>query len=128
MSALINDFDLLNGTTITNVADTARDLLSSYNWPNNYDEFLEVFLNSLTISKKPIVSSEIIENNLNQARKQDEYQSNYIQSHVKEDKSLNKKIMNYINEVLAENNGNKSKTARDLKISRATLWRYLNKK
>ncbi len=129
----------------------AMDLLENYSWPQNYSQFKNVLLQLATLTGTPYIAadktSSILEqedvmyprHNLpisQQARpgillhtpaSGDTISFSSEAGIVQETPTLIKMNMQVILHILALNNGNQSKTAKMLGISRTTLWRYLKK-
>lgn len=126
--SILNDFSLKTGKTFSGVSDTALDQLSSYPWPQNYREFINVLTTALATSSGPILRGKDIADILRQfatAEKSKPQILNKKKATNYTKLNLHDIIVQEIKQVLKENRGNKTKTAKQLDISRATLWRYL---
>ncbi|MBA1393072.1 hypothetical protein EQ500_04190 [Lactobacillus sp. XV13L] len=127
--SILNDFSLKTGKTFSGVSDTALDLLSSYAWPHNYREFIQVLTTALATATGPILKGKDIEEILDQfsIAEKSRPEQTVDSTHNLETKgqTLHDAIVQIIKDKLKENHGNKTKTALELNISRATLWRYL---
>lgn len=127
--SFFNHFSLITGKTFTGISDTALDKLTSYSWPNNYKEFIQVLLTSLQTSSGPILKGKEVEDTLQHfsliEKTKPTLHTEIITNKDTKDKTLHDIIVENIRRKLIENNGNKTKTAQQLDISRATLWRYL---
>lgn len=112
------------GKQICGFDPQAINFLRQYDWPDNYTQFKRI-LQELAIS----TDSTYI-------------QANAVAEILARERSINRPIATLptlkqgtldeiiqaaIHTTLAENNGNQSITAKQLNISRTTLWRYLNK-
>lgn len=107
------------GTTITGIETNAKTTLLSYNWPGNIRELRNVIEHAVTFSefgklKLADLPEYIIEN------------SN-ITSEMAMDNLLKKAEQEAIEQALLEANGNKTKAAKILGISRSVLYAKLNK-
>lgn len=127
--SIFNRFNLIAGKTFTGISDTALDRLTSYSWSNNYQEFIQVLLTLMKTSPGPILKGTEVEDTLQHfalIEKAKPTLTTEIVTHKDiKNKTLHDIIVDNVKSVLAENNDNKTKTAQQLNISRATLWRYL---
>lgn len=128
--AIFNHFSLKTGKTFTGISDPALDRLSSFPWTQNYQEFINVLTTALETATGPILTTKDIEDTLQHFTMVKKAQpTNEIsplnESTIHKGNTLHELIVEDIKRVLAENDGNKTKTAQQLDISRATLWRYL---
>jgi len=116
---------------LTGFTQKALDILLHYNWPGNIRELKNVIRSAVILAQNEYISKEDlifipIEDNVQS--------SEYLQVVDKEqsnqsDTPLSKKVKNYevdvIKHALEKTNGNKTKTAEMLGISRATLYRKM---
>ena len=126
--SILNSFSLKTGKTFSGVSDTALDQLSSYSWPHNYREFIKVLTTALAISDGPILKGKDIANVLRQFAIVEKSKPSSFDKKNKSNPmnlTLHDIIVRETKQALKENGGNKTKTAKQLDISRATLWRYL---
>lgn len=122
----INQMNALLGKQIIGFDPEAFQLIRSYHWPDNLDQFRRV-LKELAILT---TSSYISEYNVKMVLKQEEATENALripkyQVPLDLTKPLHDITYDIIQLVMAEENMNKEKTARRLGISRSTLWRFL---
>lgn len=124
----INWLNVTKGKSIQGFSDEALAALAGYSWPENYVQLQRVLnscysiSNDVCINKNDVEQSLLAESNL--------YSISLSNSTIKNmgvdlSKPLNDIIQVVVKQVLKKNNGNKTKTAESLKISRATLWRLL---
>lgn len=110
----------------------ALDLLYNFEWTNNFDQLIQI-IKQLVISSEShyinrrevlqLIHTEKMINNINSTNVRSTKNENFQKS-----LSLNDYIKMILYNTLEQNNGNQTKTAKQLKISRTTLWRYLNNK
>lgn len=127
----------------------ALDFLESYYWPLNYSQFKNVLFQLATITNTPYIVANKTASILEQERAlhtlhslssmsihsrqspellhTPELLSDSLSELTAEAATLTKLNAQIIRNTLALNNGNQSKTAKMLGISRTTLWRYLKK-
>lgn len=127
-SSFITHYTLRTGKTITGLDDMALDRINSYPWPGNYKEFADVIDTLLRITKGPLIKEKELETILTQSNyayltQPEENKSSINVAH--KGNTLHDMIAEDIQMVLNKNNGNKSKTAKELEVSRSTIWRYL---
>lgn len=129
VTTFINRYTMSTGKTITGIDEMALDRISSYDWPGNYKEFYDVINTILKITTGPLIKERELETVLTQSSQAyqtlPETKEKTSSGIVHQGKSLHDMIAEDIKWVLNKNNGNKSKTADELEISRSTIWRYL---
>ena len=106
----------------------AMDLLQNYFWPYNYRQLKRVVRELSLMTTTPYIKSEEVIKVLGKERREKKPSRQAIGvelkdgNHLKTLEQLTKEIISY---ALQENGGNQSATAKQLGISRSTLWRYL---
>lgn len=93
------------------ISETALKILSDYDWPGNVRELRNIVEYAVVFTEDNIINTDSLPPRLMEL-KQAETKGN-----------LKNYELSIINKTLAENNGNMSKTARDLGIDRSTLYR-----
>jgi transcriptional regulator with PAS, ATPase and Fis domain len=107
----------------------AMELLQQYHWPRNYTQFKRLLNELAVLTTTPYITSFSVSNLL------DKEGRTIGNSYTKVDngtvldlnRPLDQITEDIINKVLSEKNGNQAATAKQLGISRTTLWRYLNR-
>lgn len=117
------------GKQIVGLEPGAIETLIHFNWPQNYRQFQHVMTEATIQTSTPYIRNETITNILDREQATDIYGTVFS---VDDNQPLPKMTLEDINKnviarVLKDNKGNQSKTARQLGISRTTLWRYLEK-
>ncbi|QLL75015.1 PrpR N-terminal domain-containing protein [Lactobacillus crispatus] len=129
VSSFINQYTLKTGRTITGMDDMVLDRINNYAWPGNYKEFFEIINTLLRITEGPLIKEKELETVLNQSNHayltSPEKNKTSSLNVIHKGSSLHDMIAEDIQMVLNKNNGNKTKTAEELEISRSTIWRYL---
>jgi transcriptional regulator with PAS, ATPase and Fis domain len=110
------------GKTIRGISENARDLLLNYSWPGNVRELKNVLERAMILSVTDVISSETLPIEL----RENQGSSGPSPLHPDET-SLESVEKKHISKVLSMVNGNKSKAARSLGISRSTLREKLKK-
>lgn len=109
----------------------AMERLESYDWPLNYSQFKRVLMEAATMTDSSYVRTDTVAEILTHEQSAGLYQLMFGASEAQRARSnLPEMTLQEMNEaiihrVLEENGGNQSKTARQLGISRTTLWRYI---
>ena len=107
----------------------ALNMLENFSWPSNYTQFRRVLMEAALESAGSYIRSDtvakLIESEMNLSSAENLFNS--ITGHALPQMSLNDMIASITKRTLMENEGNQSKTARQLGISRTTLWRYINR-
>ncbi len=116
----LNKNHMGNRKQITNVSSKAMEKLVNYSWPGNVRELENVIERAVVISKTPELSCDDLPESVKN--------SSITTSKEKEGTvSLSDKEKSHILEILEANDWNISKTSRDLKIDRTTLYNKMKK-
>ncbi|EKS22611.1 hypothetical protein HMPREF9318_00809 [Streptococcus urinalis FB127-CNA-2] len=131
ITILINRLNLELNTSIIGFDPKAFSLMNNFKWFQNFNQ-LEKDVKKLIIESPGYYISEyLVTKILNeeiikyQLHINSEASENTIKNYNSK-KTLFDYNQDIIKTVLAENDGNQTKTAKQLGISRTTLWRYLN--
>ncbi|MBQ7487518.1 MAG: PrpR N-terminal domain-containing protein [Clostridia bacterium] len=110
--------------------DSSR-LLQSYDWPGNYIQFKHVLTELATITESSYIRSSDTAELLGRERQMHSktaYTTIFGENCISTTgKTLEEITRDAVLSVLDACGGNQSKAARQLEISRSTLWRYLNR-
>ena len=114
---------------ITGLGVQAAAQLQSYDWPHNYTQLQRVLQELALTAEGPVISGQEAEEALWRERAMASVTGRVQGTGEPLDLSQTLERINreIIRRVLAEENGNQSRTALRLGISRTTLWRLLNK-
>ena len=101
-------------------------LLEDYEWPNNYDQFKRILNELMLETDTPFIQTESIRAMLKRELRMygSPTDNNFS---VMKNMTLEEINLNILKQVLVQENGNQSVTARRLGLSRTTLWRMLQK-
>lgn len=110
------------GKNIKGILPEARDLLSNYSWPGNIRELKNIIERAMILSTREKISPETLPIEL----REDQSPSRSLPVNLNES-SLEAMERRHIFDVLSMVNGNKSKAARSLGISRSTLREKIKK-
>ena len=103
-------------------------ILQEYDWPSNYGQFERVLIGAATVTAMPYVSADTIAELIANEKATNVYQMLTEPAAVSGEVpklTLSEMINGIVKRALDENKGNQSKTAKQLGISRTTLWRYI---
>lgn len=125
----ISNLNLSMAKSILGFDPDALDLLKSYDWPGNYNQFKRIINELIMNTDTPYIKASTVNKILKRETKapSSDTSSNLFALSIK-DKTLEEINLNIIHQVLLEENGNHSAAAKRLGISRTTLWRMLQKK
>jgi len=112
------------GKDILRFDRNAMIILTEYSWPNNYVQFERILSQLIITSKDHIIRESDVRSVLN-LEKTDEHSTAPSSFGISLKGSLADIEKEIIAQVLKDNNGNQSMTAKQLGISRTTLWRIL---
>lgn len=115
------------GKQISGFEPKAIQMLREYEWPNNYTQFKHVLQSLATLTSSAYIRSSVVAELLARERAQRRPQVSAVTA-VSGDRTLEEIIEEVVEQTVAANNGNRAAAARQLGISRTTLWRYLNRK
>ncbi len=113
-----------NGTDVISMENEGIRLLEDYGWPGNNDQLARVLKKLTTRSSSPIIKEESVARALSEEKEMmDAFQASPKLS--ADGKTLREMEKEIARQVLDEEKGNRTSTARRLGLSRATLWRML---
>jgi len=104
----------------------ALELLTTYHWPRNLLQFRRVIRQIITLSQTPYIPKEIVQNVLDG----EPHMNNQVPASVSNalaEQTLAEMNADIIRNVLEKYDGNQTKAAKSLGISRTTLWRMINR-
>lgn len=101
-------------------------MLRQYEWPNNYTQFKHILQTLATQTTSTYIRSSAVAELLAKERSLHRTAAPAAAS-VNTDCTLEEIIGEVVQQAVTANNGNRAAAARQLGISRTTLWRYLGK-
>ncbi len=102
---------------------TAVKLLQSYDWPYNYDQFKRIINELVSAAEKPYIDAASVSKLLHKELPS----RTSLHSSLNLNRTLEEINLEILQIILAKVNGNQSAAAKQLGISRTTLWRMLQK-
>lgn len=124
-SLYLGRMNLELGKQISGFEPRAIDMLRQYDWPNNYTQFKHILETLCTLTTSTYIRHSIVAELLAKERSLRHHAPTMAAS-VDTNRTLDEIITDVIHQTIAANNGNRAATARQLGISRTTLWRYLS--
>ncbi|HHV10542.1 MAG TPA: sigma-54-dependent transcriptional regulator [Clostridiales bacterium] len=130
-SLYLNTLNLDLAKQIIGFAPDAFELLTKYDWPDNYSQFQRVLYELAVITDTPYITKDNVEKVLDKESKiylmeaEKPYPGDC--QDINYEGTLDEISREIIKRILDKCNGNQSLAAKKLGISRTTLWRYLNK-
>mgnify|MGYP005750518651 CR=1 FL=1 len=129
MSIYLGTLNVSLGKQLIGVEPRAMEMMQNYNWPQNYTQFKRLMNELAVLTDTPYITSNSVAALLDRERS---FISAEPERSVSPSLDLNRPLedinRDIIKKALADNQGNQSATAKQLGISRTTLWRYLKQK
>lgn len=113
------------GKQIIGFTPHAIELLMRYSWPNNYTQFKQVLLELATLASSSYIRGSSVAELLDSQRAL--YIAGAPAPETSSTKTLDELTLDAVRSAVAANNGNHSAAARQLGISRSTLWRLVKR-
>lgn len=128
ITLILNKINIESSTQVIGFSPQAMQLLLQFQWTGNFFQ-LERVIKKLVLSANAYYISE---NEVSDALQEERKHLNHLQRgaqanqiNIIEEKTLFDYNQDLVRAVLEHNKGNQTKTAKQLGISRTTLWRYL---
>ena len=126
-SLYLNSLNLELGKQISGFEPRAIEMLRQYAWPNNYTQFKNLLRTLATLTTGPYIRSSLVAEYLAKERTLRTAPAAPAPTSVRTDQTLEETICEVVQQTVAAHGGNRAAAARQLGISRTTLWRYLGK-
>ncbi|HIQ74621.1 MAG TPA: PrpR N-terminal domain-containing protein [Candidatus Cottocaccamicrobium excrementipullorum] len=125
VSLAIMALNMQLATEVVGTEPEALQILQSYSWPQNYDQFFRVMKELVLTAEAPYLKASAVSRIL---LKEEPSPQNSISSNWPDlTKTMEEIQLEILCRVLSEESGNQSAAAKRLGISRSTLWRMLRK-
>lgn len=125
-SLYLGSLNLELGKQISGFEPRAIEMLRQYDWPNNYTQFKHILQTLATLTTSTYIRSSVVAELLAKERSLRRSAAPTAVP-MNTDHTLEEIIIEVVQQTVTSNNGNRAAAARQLDISRTTLWRYLNK-
>lgn len=122
VSLYISALNMRLSTEVIGIEPAAMQMLQTYNWPYNYDQLKRIISELVSAAKTPYIDAESVSKLL---RRELPIQSASLSLDL--NRTLEEINFDIAQQILAEEHGNQSSTAKRLGISRTTLWRMLQR-
>lgn len=126
-SIYLATLNLSLGKQLIGLEPKAMELLQNYEWPQNYAQFKRLMNELAVLTNTPYITSDTVSVLLDKERSLTGSIKTSIAAVLNFNRPLEDINRDIIRQALANNQGNQSVTAKQLGISRTTLWRYLKK-
>lgn len=122
----LNQLNMENDKQVLGFSPDAMEELQRYHWPYNYMQFSRVMNNLFVLSQGPYIGIEEVKEVLHKEVTLTSASANGYMNMLNLSQPLNKINREVALIVLDTQNGNHTKAAKSLGISRTTLWRLIN--
>ncbi len=125
-SLYLDSMKLDMGKQISGFEPRAIEMLRQYEWPNNYTQFKHILQTLATQTTSAYIRSSMVAEFLAKERSLS-YSVDAAAAMISAENTLEEIIGQVVSQAVAAHNGNRAAAARQLGISRTTLWRYLGR-
>lgn len=125
-SLYLSSLNLELGKQISGLEPRAIEMLRQYSWPTNYTQFKNILRTlASTTSGAYVTAAQVAE--LLGGERTLRRPAEPTHAEVRSDRTLDEIVTEVVQQAVAAHNGNRAAAARQLGISRTTLWRYLGR-
>lgn len=125
-SLYLNSLNLELGKQLSGFEPRAIEMLRQYPWPNNYTQFKNVLRALAALSDGPYIRAGTVADMLSKERTLRAVPQP-ASARKPSEQTLEEVIRDVVQQTVAAHGGNRAAAARQLGISRTTLWRYMEK-
>ena len=125
-SLYLNSLNLELGKQLSGFEPRAIEMLRQYPWPNNYTQFKNVLRALAALSDGPYIRAGTVADMLSKERTLRAVPQP-ASARKPSEQTLEEVIRDVVQQAVAAHGGNRAAAARQLGISRTTLWRYMEK-
>ena len=125
-SLYLNSLNLELGKQLSGFEPRAIEMLRQYPWPNNYTQFKNVLRALAALSDGPYIRAGTVADMLSKERTLRAVPQP-ASARKPSEQTLEAVIRDVVQQTVAAHGGNRAAAARQLGISRTTLWRYMEK-
>ena len=126
-SLYLASLNLELGKQLSGFDPQAMEQLCRYSWPNNYTQFKGVLYELAALASSPYIRGSAVADLLARERSLSR-EPESLPGAIPREQTLDEIIRAAIRQAVDDHNGNQTEAARQLGISRTTLWRYLRQK
>lgn len=125
-SIYLSTLNVALGKQLAGFEPKAMEMLIHYEWPQNYTQFKRLTRELAVLTVTPYITSNSVAILLDKERSSINKSSGaLVDNSMNLERPLDEITRDIIRKAVADNHGNQSLTAKQLQISRTTLWRYL---
>ena len=124
VKSFLNKLNVKYGKLVTDLTDDAWSLVKNYDWPGNVRELHNAIERGVALSKGSLITPELLPSAITDIKDVPPSIPSVHSVSLKDEKNKNEKRL--ISEALARNYWNISQTARELGVSRMTLYRKMD--
>ena len=125
-SLYLSSLNLELGKQISGFEPRAIEMLRQYSWPTNYTQFKNILRTLASTTNGAYVTAAQVAELLGRERTL-RRPAEPTHAEVRTDRTLDEIISEVVQQAVTAHNGNRAAAARQLGISRTTLWRYLGR-
>lgn len=125
-SLYLSSLNLELGKQISGLEPRAIEMLRQYSWPTNYTQFKNTLRTLASTTSGAYVTAAQVAELLGRERTL-RRPAEPTHAEVRSDRTLDEIVTEVVQQAVAAHNGNRAAAARQLGISRTTLWRYLGR-
>ena len=125
-SLYLSSLNLELGKQISGLEPRAIEMLRQYSWPTNYTQFKNLLRTLASTTSGAYVTAAQVAELLGRERTL-RRPAEPTHAEVRSDRTLDEIVTEVVQQAVAAHNGNRAAAARQLGISRTTLWRYLGR-
>ena len=125
-SLYLSSLNLEMGKQISGFEPRAIEMLRQYSWPMNYTQFKNILRALASVTNGAYVTAAQVAELLGRERTL-RRPAEPTHAEVRNDRTLDEIITEVVQQTVAAHNGNRAAAARQLGVSRTTLWRYLGR-
>ena len=125
-SLYLSSLNLELGKQISGLEPRAIEMLRQYSWPTNYTQFKNILRTLASTTSGAYVTAAQVAELLGRERTL-RRPAEPTHAEVRSDRTLDEIVTEVVQQAVAAHNGNRAAAARQLGISRTTLWRYLGR-
>lgn len=125
-SLYLNNLNIELGKQISGFEPQALEMLQQYAWPNNYRQFKDLLRSLASLSDGPYIQSSLVAELLAKERTL-RTATLTVPAAFDTSKTLEEMTYEIVQQAVAAQGGNRTAAARQLGVSRTTLWRMLDR-
>lgn len=122
----LNKLNIEHSKETIGLEPDALAILMSYSWPQNYMQLKRVLSELVMLTDTPYIQASLVSQLIEKEALQFPNRKNFIDGHFDDHRTLEEINREIINQVIKQCNGNQSNAAKQLGISRTTIWRYIH--